>query len=1221
MSIIQGNTKVSAGGYNIAQSIRFNDNDSAYLYRTFGTATSLTTTTLSLWVKRCNLGTDQRLMVGSTSAYSDSLYFRFTSADILEVLNGPASLYLRTTQVFRDTSAWYHIVFVFDTSNATSSERFRFYVNGERITAVSASYPSLNQTFKWNSSTGEHSIGCSLPSPSVFADMYMAEINFIDGQALAPTDFGEFNDDGVWIPKQFAGTYGNNGFYITGENSADLGADYSGNGNNFTSSGLTTADQVTDTPTDNYPVISPIDRQSGASAPLSDGNLKFTNNNTGTAVDARATFAVSSGKWYWEIEADILGQSGVARENVGVVSPQWRIDSGTGGTFFTVDPTGYGFGADGQKRNNNVASAYGSSWTAGDIIGVALDLDNGKIWWSLNGTFQNSGNPAAGTGEAYSGLSGTYAPAFSVDYGTGVSQIIANFGQTGGLTYTPPTGFKALSTANLPTPTIKDGSTNFNSYTWIGNGGGQRIASFQPITETYTINNSARFNDNDSAYLSKLWGSAGNKKTFTYSLWIKRGNLGSVMDLVSFEHDVPIILAATDEIWISLFNATRLVTRRLFRDASAWYHIVLTVDSTNATSGDRIKLYINGVRETDFSTESYPSLNADAFIYTPGLNQYIGRLYGGSNYFDGYISDMYYLDGVAADASSFGQYDASTNRWVPKAYSGGYGTNGYFLEFGDSAALGDDTSGNGNDFTSSGLTTADQVTDTPTENYCVLNVRNEYGTSGFMGCSDGNLRSSPGGVTTNKGWRSTIGPTSGKWYCEATFTATLSDNNGGVALTTGSGIPGETSDPTGIRYMDAGTWRQNGVSVGILASVSVNDVVMMAFDVDAGKVWFGKNGSWYASGDPANGLNPISTTCPSPAFPASYHYTNSAITTWNFGQLGFTYTPPDGFVALNTDNLPLTGGNISAFSWIKSRSSGSYNHQLYDRVRDVTKVLASNSTAAETTDANGLQTFLLDGFQLGSSTSVNASGVTYVGWNWMTNTSGSGSTNTDGSITSTVLADTTAGFSVLTYSGSGITNDTVGHGLGVKPSVVIVKPRNAADNWIVNDWSGDYANKLKLNATDSTSSAANFVNAASSTTFTLGSDINVNGSGRTFVAYCWNEVEGFSKFGNYTGNGSTDGPFVWCGFRPAFVVVKNISQAAAWGMFDNKRIGYNADNFILFANNTNAETTTPYVDFLSNGFKLRRTGTVENVNGNTHIFMAFAEHPFGGSNVAPVPAR
>ena len=302
------------------------------------------------------------------------------------------------------------------------------------------------------------------------------------------------------------------------------------------------------------------------------------------------------------------------------------------------------------------------------------------------------------------------------------------------------------------------------------------------------------------------------------------------------------------------------------------------------------------------------------------------------------------------------------------------------------------------------------------------------------------------------------------------------------------------------------------------------------------------------------------------------------------------------------------------FVWIKDRNLGTETHCLQDAVRGANKRLQSNSNAAENTETEGLLSFDSDGFTVGSRDPFNKSTGTYVGWQWKA--AGSGSSNTDGDITSTVSANTTSGFSIVTYSGSGTSGDTVGHGLGVKPSVVIVKPRNATDNWIVNDWSGDYANKLKLNATEAASSASSFVNAASSSTFTLGSDVNVNGSSRTFVAYCWNEVEGFSKFGSYTGNGSTDGPFIYTGFMPEFIMVKSSSNSGTnWDMLDATREPFNTRGNQFFANTSAAEASNDHeCDFLSNGFKWRDGSSSNNGSGYTIIYMAFARSPFKTAN-------
>ena len=398
--VFQNNVLAGAAGsgtttYAIDQSIRFNDNDSAYMYRTFGTATDQKTTTLSLWVKRCTLGTDQRIMVGATSAYSDSLYFRFNSNDTLEVINGPAAIYLKTTQIFRDTSAWYHIVFVLDTSNTISSERFRFYVNGQRITDVSAVYPSLNQTFKWNGPTGEHTIGTSLPSLGNYLDSYLAEIVFIDGQALDPSSFGEYNSSGIWVPKDVSGlTFGNNGFYLKGEDSADLGNDSSGNGNDFTVVNLASDDQKSDSPTSNHTTWNPL---TTSAQTYSNGNLNSASSSSSWKGGlTTAQVPLNSGTWYYEIYVDSAGASS-GQFSIGWSESNRSVsdDNSSGDTEGWVT-----YAINGNYYANGGTGSYGATYTTGDVIGCKIDTDSStnNVEFYKNGASQGTISQAFNTG-------------------------------------------------------------------------------------------------------------------------------------------------------------------------------------------------------------------------------------------------------------------------------------------------------------------------------------------------------------------------------------------------------------------------------------------------------------------------------------------------------------------------------------------------------------------------------------------------------------------------------------------------------------------------------------------------------------------------------------------------------------------------------------------------------------------------------------------------------
>ena len=318
----------------------------------------------------------------------------------------------------------------------------------------------------------------------------------------------------------------------------------------------------------------------------------------------------------------------------------------------------------------------------------------------------------------------------------------------------------------------------------------------------------------------------------------------------------------------------------------------------------------------------------------------------------------------------------------------------------------------------------------------------------------------------------------------------------------------------------------------------------------------------------------------------------------------------------------LTGVNFKPdFVWIKSRSNSSWWHQWQDIVRGATKRLASNDTATEATDVQTLTSFDTDGFSLGTSTSYNNNADTYVAWNWLA--ANSTTSNTNGSITSTVSANTTAGFSIVSYTGTGA-NATVGHGLGSAPKMVIIKNRTSAENWRVGHSSlTSWAFRLILDATSAQTSEPNAFNstAPTSTVFSVGTDDSTNKSTNSLIAYCFAEVKGYSKFGSYTGNGATDGTFIYTGFKPAFIITKRTDTTSQWQLLDNKRLGYNPSNSELYADSSEVENTVTKLDILSNGFKLRTTSTTQNASGGTYIYMAFAENPFVSSKGLPTTAR
>ena len=319
-----------------------------------------------------------------------------------------------------------------------------------------------------------------------------------------------------------------------------------------------------------------------------------------------------------------------------------------------------------------------------------------------------------------------------------------------------------------------------------------------------------------------------------------------------------------------------------------------------------------------------------------------------------------------------------------------------------------------------------------------------------------------------------------------------------------------------------------------------------------------------------------------------------------------------------------TGRTISGvgfqpdWSWIKNRSDTS-GHRLLDAVRGATKELISNATNAEATEAQSLQSWNSDGFVLGTAAGVNANTNNFVSWNWKAN--GQGSSNTDGSINTTYTsANTTSGCSIITYTGTGA-NATIGHGLGMVPTFIIFRRYAQAENWNVYHKSAGADKSLRLNEKGASASDSTALNstAPTSSLISLGSSVNTNANGNPMIAWCFSDVQGFSKAGSYTGNGNADGTFVYTGFKPAWLMLKKTNGSESWIMVDTTRGLYNSAYKYLLADTTGAEAGDLAYDILSNGFKFR--GTSQNGSGDTFIYMAFAEAPLVGSNNVPATAR
>jgi hypothetical protein len=450
----------------------------------------------------------------------------------------------------------------------------------------------------------------------------------------------------------------------------------------------------------------------------------------------------------------------------------------------------------------------------------------------------------------------------------------------------------------------------------------------------YDIDNSCRFNDSSNDNLARTPASASNQKTWTWSGWVKRSTLGGYQVIFGVNNgnsdSVSLELGFfTDNLVITLWNFYFFITNAVYRDTSAWYHIVFAFDTTQATSTNRFKVYVNGEQVTSFSQSTYPTQNTDWVVNSTashriGIVDYISA--GGLNRpFDGYISEVNFVDGQQLDPTSFGEFDSSSGIWKPIAYEGTYGTNGFYLEFKDSSALGDDTSGNTNDFTVNNLTSIDQTTDTPTNNFTLLNTLN-YSSSART-YAEGNTAITSSDSGSWNAALNNIGVRSGKWYTEYKITSVGSFSAIGVTLwpVLSPVNPSATLNFTFLVGEDSGSfgWRNNGVRPqggSNLSSWTTNDILMIAMDMDNLKVYFGKNGTWENSGVPTSGATGTGSIgnltanedyffVISPRGGSTYcNYGNPAFTISSGnsdadGYGNFEYSVPSGYYALCTKNL------------------------------------------------------------------------------------------------------------------------------------------------------------------------------------------------------------------------------------------------------------------------------------------------------------------------------
>ena len=790
--------------------------------------------------------------------------------------------------------------------------------------------------------------------------------------------------------------------------------------------------------------------------------------------------------------------------------------------------------------------------------------------------------------------------------------------------------------------------------------------------------------DNDKKMTISVWAKRGNLDTGSTQVILANYTAVRFLGELCFDTNTDRIRFRPGGNGDGSSNAYKVATTAEFRDVGSWYHIVLAYDSTQSTDTNRVKLYVNGEQQTlvaDGSGQSFPPQNYGHEYSYNGANNTIGEFGASFNsgYLDGYLSEFNFIDGLTLDPTYFGE--TKNGVWIAKKYTGSYGTNGYRLEFkntsvgtGSSSTIGADTSGNDNHWTSSGIAAHDcNMPDSPENNWCTLNPLELDENNSGAATLEGNLKWT--NVNANIGSTFGFGNQGGKYYWEYLYVSSTDSNHyQGVTLQK-DGISLTNAYSTGIAlYFNDGTTRVDGTSgTGFGGQIGADNIIQFKLDLDNGTLQFGKNntyidaltlptsvGGWRAGGIQAAGSGGTRVFVANYGQDSSFAGNKTAQGNTDENGLGdFYYAVPSGFLAVCSANLPeptigpnsatqaddyfntvLWTGNGSNshgitgvgfkpdWVWIKERTNASSQY-LIDSSRglgtgDSFRALLSDNVDSEYTGLNDqLRTLDSDGFTLDDNTDtnfyVNRNNETYVAWNWKAN-GGTTSSNSDGSQTTTVQANTTAGFSIVLYTGTGST-DTFGHGLGAVPKWFFTKTRSTTGDWIVYhgaNTSAPQTDFLKLNENNATEDLNTMYNdtAPTSTVFTLSTNGDVNTSGRTQVGYCFAEVEGYSKFGSYNGNGNADGTFVYTGFRPAWVLIKNTARSADWRLHDIARQPTNDEGgHILLPNSNSAEVTNEYdIDFLSNGFKLRSGDVYENGSAELLIYAAFAEQPFKYAN-------
>ena len=1255
MAIFPGSAIPSAAdAYTIDNSLRFEDGGPAYLSRTPGSAGDRKTWTWSSWVKRGNLGSQQNIFVfGAANADHVALGIKSTDDLAYSVIDGNVTtVEYVTTQVLRDPSAWYHIVVTGDTTPA--SPLFKVYINGEQVTAFDTSTNNASQDDEYAANnTVAHRIGARPFSSSLPLDGYLAEVYWIDGTALTPSSFGETNSTtNQWIPKDAVDdlTFGTNGFYqkYAGTELADSFTD--------SSADERTAVQHAITAYGNTHTDTSVKKIGTASAQL-DGN--------GDYFSIPASSDWNRGTGDWTVEAWFQNSGGTSGTGYGNgIFPVFTVGVGWTGAFVSDWYIWYSFDSEDMSVLDVAGNQYDfaqveGDWDDTDWHHIAFVRNGNDLKYYFDGT--QTGSTADVTGESFGDSTNTvyigrsqggheawsgYWNGYQDEYRVSdTARYTGNFTPSTSA-FTPD----AYTLLLLHMDGANDGTVfrDAGPHTITANGGVTNTRAVKKVGDS-----SIKFDGTEDFLLSadsSDWDFCGSTSGgFTLEFWVRLEDHTGYNEIITRGSD-PSTANPDENVWTVIHDhgnglkfACYILNSTLVATGfggeitdNDWHHVAVVRD------GSDYEVFKDGTSVA--TTTDTDTGTLDGPLCIGGRRQTDGTIRFD---FDGYldeirISDTARYTGSFAPSTTAFTTDSNTLLLLHSNWDGG---------------LGADSSGNYNNFTPTNLAATDQMIDTPTNNFCTMNPVSPQ----VQPMSEGNLWVSTSVAESSS---NTIGMESGKWYFEVlpdstSFTLGIV-NDPNIRLDT-------TSSHVVCAFNDGGTVSTPNSTEGsdTFSSGGSGDIYGFAIDADAKTLDVYQNNTKV--------IEVTSFTIDAPYFFSVDR--NSGVTVnekMNFGAdssfagtvtaqgeqdsngIGdFYYEPPSGYLALCTSNLPdpeiaLPGDNFNTILyddgagaktgvgfqpdlvWVKARGSG-YDHKLTDAVRGVTKALVANDDSAETTDSTGLTAFGTDGFTVGADTDYcDTTGTGMVAWNWL---GGNGTvSNAVGTITSTVSANTTAGFSICKYVGDGNGDATFGHGLSTSPDLVVIKNMDDTKRWMV--WTpalgssgGDCTYLLSWDTTAALYNVCEDTVRLSGTTMVqIGSSSGgstfawVNESGVDYISYCWNSIEGYSKVGTYTGNGVADGgPFIYTGFRPRFVMVKRTNSTGAWPMWDIERPGYNVTNDVLYSSNIDAETTGSgtsgsIVDLLSNGFKLMGTSGNSGEDGGTFIYYAVAQNPFKYSN-------